>query len=130
MPRQKTKFWQSPAFKELKRIWEERLRESGFIDAEKNGDLMQNSSNAYRTKNEVVIEGKRRYYELLGQCCHDETFTDEVDAYVMFQRSQGVPIKDIRAALKSRGERSGHETIRKIIRHYEALWKIKTKKKR
>lgn len=129
MPRQKTrKFWQTSQFKSLQKVWEQKLRDSGFKDAEADGKLRQNAANSYRTKELAVIESKQSYYEVLGQKYHEEQFKDQVDAYVIERRSQGVSLIQIRQELKSQGKKNGRETIRKIIRFYERKWRIAKKR--
>lgn len=124
MPRQK--FWQTQKFKELQRIWEERLRASGFIDAESNGKLRQNAFNSYRTQIHTVIENKQRYFELLGHWHHQEEFNNDIEKYIMERRSEGISIKQIGIELKAAGKRiSNRVSIGRIIRHYEKKWAIK-----
>lgn len=125
----KRKFWQTERFKELQRKWNEKLRDSGFIDAERDGKLIQNSANSYRTQIREVIENKQRYFELLGQWYHEEMFTNSVHNFVMRRRSEGISQKQISRELRDIGEINSHETVRKIIRYYEYKWQIKTKKK-
>lgn len=125
MPKHKTiKFWQTSKFKNLQKIWNKKLEESGFCDAEANGKLRQNSANCYRTKVCTVIANKQRYFELLGQRFHEENFMDPVDAYVIERRAQGTSFVKIREELRSQGKKNGRETIRKIIRFYERKWNI------
>lgn len=121
------KFWKTQKFKSLKSEWEKKLRNSGFIDIEdERGRLKQNAGNSYRTTVQVSIESKRRYYELLAQGYHKEKcFRDTVEKIVMLLRSRGVKITDIEKGLRSINQRSHHDTLRKIIRKYEARWKIK-----
>lgn len=123
------KFWQTQKFKQLQAKWEEKLRQSGFVDIEdEKNRLRQNAGNSYRTTTYILIENKRRYYELLGQGYHREKeFRDTVEKIVMLLRARGLKIKDICLGLESVNERSHRDTVRKIIRHYEARWKIKKK---
>ena len=122
------KFWQTEKFKRIERVWEEKLRQSGFNDIENAGKkLKQNAGNSYRTVISTVIDGKQRYFELLSQHFHDEVFTDEIERFVMERRSQGAKIKEIVIDLKGMGvkRRTHRETIRLIIQSYENKWKIK-----
>lgn len=122
MPKQK--FWQTQRFKDLQKKWEERLKNSGFIDHERNGKLTQNAANSYRTQSLAVIENKQRYYELIGQRCHDEDFSDPVEKYVMSRRAEGIGTKQIGQELKDINQKNSIETIRKIIRFYEKKWGV------
>lgn len=125
----KQKFWRAPKFKELEKVWEKKLADSGFIDAEKlinaTRVFRQRASNSYRGEFSVICENKQRYYELLGHYYHDEKFQDPVNALVMERRSNGIKIKHICIELKKLGERNHRDTIRKIIRFYEFKWGIK-----
>lgn len=122
------KFWQTQKFKELLELWEEKLRASGFKDAETKGNLRPNPYDSCRVDNQVQVDGKLRYFELLGQAHHAEKYEDEVASYVMEKRSNGVSTKQIGIELKLLGKRNSTETIRKIIRHYEGLWGLKKKR--
>lgn len=131
MPRQaRRKFWQTPRFKELQKEWEDRLKESGFIDAEAKGNLRQNALNAYRTQIHTVIENKRRYYELLGHYYHEEDFSCPVEKYVMERYASGISRPQIRKELKAAGKKNGRETIGKIVSFYAKKWGLKKKNNR
>lgn len=123
------KFWKTQRFKELRSEWEERLKNSGFVDIEdEKGRLKQNAGNSYRTTTHTIIESKQRYYELLNQGYHHEgQFRDAVEKIVMLLRARGLKIKDICHGLRSIKRRCHRDTVRRIIRHYEARWKIKRK---
>lgn len=123
------KYWQTKAFRDLQKIWNEKLREAGFEDAEAliNGQLVlrQRATNSYRGISDVQRENKILYYELLAQNTYLEAFCDRVDRLVMERRSQGIKIKVISEELRQLGERCHRETIRHIIRKYEVKWKIR-----
>ena len=123
------KFWQSQKFKKLQSKWEEKLRASGFKDIEdEKNRLRQNAGNSYRTTTHVLIENKRRYYELLAQGYHQEKeFRDTVERIIILLRYRGLKIKDICYGLEAINERSHRDTVRKILRRYETRWKIRTK---
>lgn len=117
--------WRSGAFKQLKGEWYKKIQELGFVDIEdEHGRLKQNASNSYRTSIQPVIESKLRYYELLGQMAHQETFRDHVERLIIERRSNGVKFKDICRELKEMGERCHKSTIRRIMRYYERKWGI------
>jgi hypothetical protein len=120
------KFWQTKKFKKLQNVWNEKLKASGFNDAESEYRLKLPADHCYcwaRTKEER--ENKLRYYVLLGQHFHAEEFQDAVDALVMERRAEGIKIKHISEELRQLGERCHRETIRYIIRRYEIKWGIK-----
>lgn len=120
------KFWNTDRFKWLQREWEIKLKESGFKDIEdENGRLKQNAANSYRTSIHAVIDGKQRYFELLGQWHHERDFKNDIERLVMQRRSEGVLIKDILMELESIGKKRHWDTVRLIIRFYERKWGIK-----
>lgn len=125
----KTKFWQTKEFEKLKRDWYGRLEKAGFKDAEEEIKgrtyLRQSALNCYRGNNETEIEGKQRYFELLGQKFFEEQdFRDEIEEFVMEKRVGGVKSVAISKTLERVGERCHKDTVRKIIRKYEARWKV------
>src|ERR1035437_2318069 len=64
-----SEFWKVKGFSELLKEWAKKLADSGFTDVEIeiNGErlLKQNSSNAFRTQDPMIISSKQRYYELV-----------------------------------------------------------------
>lgn len=90
--------------------------------------MRQRACNSYRTSLHVIIENKRRYYDILGQMHYDESFKDDVEKLVIGRRSMGIKIKDICAELKDIGERNHRNTVMKILRYYEAKWGILKKR--
>lgn len=126
MPRQLAKkFWQTRKFKDLQKEWEEKLRDSGFVDHEKNGFLTQNALNCYRTIDRLKIEAKERYYELLGQFHHEEDYSCPIEEFVMERLSEGATRRQINRELKEQGLGRTRETVRNIIRFFEKKWQIK-----
>lgn len=128
----KTKFWQTRQFETLKNEWYLKLEEAGFKDAEEDvkgrNYLKQSALKCYRGTSETEIESKRRYYELLGHGFHEEeNFRDEIEEFVMEKRMRGIKSVEISKILERVGERCNKDTIRKIIRKYEARWLIKKK---
>lgn len=127
------KFWKTQNFKALQTKWEEKLRDSGFVDIETRPfgrgqhrhALKQRADNCYRTRCHAIIEAKQRYYELLCQGYHQERgFRDSAEKIVMLLRSRGINIKVICRGLRAVRERNNHDTVRKIIRRYEKRWRI------
>lgn len=125
------KFWQTAKFKELERLWYERLESIGFKDAEKtingNSVLKQRASNSYRAAHQIEREAKLAYYNLLAGYYQQATIQDPVERLVIERRSEGFKIKQISEELRRLEERCHRETIRNIIRKYEIKWGIKKK---
>lgn len=128
----KPKFWQSQTFKELEKEWDEKLKESGFEDAEKAIGgirvLRQRASNCYRSVSAVQRENKQRYFELLNSHSALELFEDRIEALIMARRASGYKIKQICEELRAMNERCHRQTIRLIIQKYELKWGIKKRK--
>ncbi len=129
------KYWQSRKLIKLEKIWYEKLRDSGFVDAEKVAGkekvLVQRASNAYRQASETERESKADYFRLLCIYGHDEIFPDKITEIVMLRRSFGRSLKEIHDELKLAGIKehqiynTSRQTIRFIIRSYENKWGIR-----
>jgi hypothetical protein len=124
------KYWQTKGFKNLEAIWELKLAESGFNDAEttikNNRVLKQNSSNCYRQAPQVVRENKERYFSMLTHCMEYMPPKDRVDRLVMHYLSLGSKIREICEMIRSVGGPNHRQTIRFIIRRYEQAWGIRS----
>lgn len=147
------KFWRSSEFKKLQSEWEEKLRQSGFEDAEKEvgGDrvLKQRADYAYRSSTTATIEAKEEYFQLLSSWVRIETQFDgesffqlplplpgvdplelkrniSSDRLIMEMTAAGKNIQEISRELKRRRmEKHNRDTIRYIRRRYEDRWGIR-----
>lgn len=123
------KYWETNSFKALEKDWEEKLKQSGFKDAEETikGEklLIQQSSNVYRQAVPLIRESKMDYYQLIMVNLADNPPEDEVELLVMTRLSEGKKIGDISTELATLGERCHRQTIRFIKRKYEDQWNIK-----
>lgn len=129
----KVKYWQKSSFERLRDYWYEKLKEIGFIDAEKTiGEcqlLVQNSPNVYRQAPQVVVEAKKQYFDLLlkgllkkqqlGKKLRERR-QDKIERYIIERRSDGAKIVDIATEINWH-----RQTVRYVIRKYEAKWRIK-----
>ncbi len=107
--------------------WIQKLKESGFEDAEASGRLKQRADNSYRTKNLTLIDAKQLYFDLLGQWAHEEEFKSEIHRIIIERRSNGVKIKDIVAELRRLPwlrRRRHSDNVRRVLRYYEKKWLI------
>jgi hypothetical protein len=131
------KFWQTAKFEAASLEWEARLRDSGFVDVERQikGErhLTKPASlpNRLNETAEVVRESRLKYFTLLSQKCHDERrFEDESDRLIMERTAEGRTIREISLELYRLGmPKSNRDTIRYVRRRYESRWGIKSWKK-
>lgn len=114
------KFFETRAFKELKNVWDEKLKQSGFVDFEKNEKLKQNSANSYRQANQLLREAKLEYFRLITYKAHEDEHISPIDLTVMTLRGDGIPIQTIAEEIQIH-----RQTVRYIIRRYEHAWGIK-----
>lgn len=140
--------WKSKEFKKLKKEWEQNLKNSGFVDVEKDigGDrvLKQSSDYAFRRKETTqdVREAKETYFALLSEWVQKESFEDDVysqltlfkelqnispDRLIMERTAEGKTIQEISREMKLLGLfKHNRDTIRYIRRRYEDKWGIKS----
>lgn len=122
-------FWRSKTFRDLQKVWYERLSEDGFKDHEKLvGDemaLRQTAYKAYRGAEELEIETKSMYYSLLSERIISASFSSDVDRLILTWYAEGEKIKIICEELEKLGERRCRGTVRFTIRKYEMAWGMK-----
>jgi hypothetical protein len=126
------KFWKSKEFEEAQRVWEAKLKESGFKDIEKRlptGTEQRALNPANRDRQEAEAE----YYRLISlKVSEEELFENEMDRLIMERIAEGKKITEISAELKAKlppgKQRSRHNrrTIRYIRRRYENKWGIRS----
>lgn len=125
----KAEFWETKNFKELQSLWDDILKDSGFIDIEENvgkdKELKQNSSNVYRSSSSIECEAKLQYHRLLSECAQKTEFDDEIDRFIMLKRAEGLKICEISDELKKIKQKNHRQTIRYIIRKWEKEWGIR-----
>lgn len=135
-----------PRLEALKRQWEEKLKQSGFEDAEKEigGErvLRQSADYAYRRKEQTpeIRAIKLSYFMLLAQRISEETeFEDKFDKLIMERTAEGLSAtriaEEVRAIMwieaglpwqkKKRRGSANRKTIRMIRRRYETRWGIR-----
>lgn len=123
------KFYQTERFKEQEIIWEEKLKASGFIDAEQSigsaRKLKQYCPNVYRQSTKAAREAKTIYYALIAEKIYTEVFTNDIHKYIMSRVSDGQKLTSIHDELKSTRGAPCYEMIRFIVKRFEYRWRIK-----
>lgn len=123
------RYWETKDFKALYKIFEQKLKEGGFIDAERTIDgkrmLIQYSSNVYRQAPAVDREAQIDYYSLVGEYIEKTVFKTKLDERIMRLVADGEKISEIVRKINTTGIYVHRQTVRFIIRRYENKWKIK-----
>jgi len=127
------KFWKSKEFLEEKAKWDQKLKDSGFVDAEKElsgkSVLIAFSSDEGCWKNKGLArrEEREEYYTALYQCFIKETdFADESDRLIMERTAEGKSKREISDELKEKKQKKhNRDTITYIRRRYENKWGIR-----
>lgn len=135
------RFWKSKAFQELKEEWDEKLKETGFEDAEKEVDgktVLKRSSYFISSRGKSrdnMKEAEREYCQLLEYLVsREENFEDRLDKIIMERTAEGKSIREISDELKDQpkiklknkmGNKSDRNTIAYVRRRYENKWGIK-----
>src|SRR5262245_22924750 len=95
----KAKYWETKEFKDLEREWYERLRLSGFDDAEKsiNGTriLKQRASNSFRGAIALIRDSKFEYFRLMATAMACEGFSNPIHRFILERRANGFKIIEI-----------------------------------
>ncbi len=108
-------------FQKLQREWYQNLADTGFRDAEADGEPTKYVSLTKRETDE-------QYFEILNMLIHSEktVWKREIDRRILTMYAEGARIKDICHALRMSGDGRCRESIRFIIRKYEHAWMIRT----
>lgn len=138
------RFRKSSEFQKLKSDWDKKLKDSGFVDAEREVDgfvkLKVATSDTGRfgdifrhSKDKVKREAQQEYFHLLSQAVSRATdFEDDSDRLIMERTAEGKTIREIsielRSLLPEDRQRSKHnrDTIRYVRRRYENKWGVKS----
>lgn len=132
-------------FKNLQKIWYNKLRDTGFIDIEtadpfleqrlkiehrrffskQNKHIGDRSVYAWR---EPALEAKIKYYLDLTHLVNDPKtyFRNDMDRIVMVMHSDGYRFPEIVRFLAAFGYKRKKRSIRYLIRRYEHLWGLRT----
>lgn len=123
-------FWRNKKFKTLTVIWNKKLEESGFNDAEieLKGDraLKQRATNSYRQASELERESRLEYYSFLGYLAHNTKFKDGTEELIMIRNSEGIESTEIINELKQNGISIHKQTVNYIIKRWHTKWGIKS----
>jgi|SRR5271166_402205 len=121
--------WKTKELKELYLEWEQRLKDSGFEDAEQTvGNdrvLKQFSTNFSRQEPMEQTLARGRYYDLLRHQLNSVRFKNPIHKYVMHRTADGAKNSEIHAELLSKGQSVNIHTVYLIIRRYEYLWGVR-----
>lgn len=124
----KPPYWTTVKFKKLSKQWDEKLKNKGFVDAEKDtasGRALITSSYPLRNKGKGFEASKEDYYRLMGQAVYNnEAFDSALDRLILLRHVEGVMIKDICKELQARGQSRDRGTVSNIIKRYEKKWKV------
>jgi hypothetical protein len=126
----KTPYWTTKKFKKLQDVWNKRLEQDGFRDAEKNSRGVERNliahSNPFRHSTSDEVEVKQEYFERMSHKAYNAlSKANPLDRLTMTRYVEGTMIKDIVKELRARGMYKPRQTVSKIIKKYEKLWKIK-----
>ena len=126
--------WKSKKLSDLKKEWEQKLQDSGFIDIEKEvrGErvLKQFSANAFRTTDTLTISSKQEFFGLIGRRVAGDKQMSAKEREIMTQYSQGIQQRQIIEHLQKLGIKCSRITITRTVNRYLTRWQIPTNKKR
>lgn len=111
------------ALEDLKARWYQKLKESGFKDAEdKNGRLKdwpnQRIPRDYSTD---TFKEKQEYYRLASQLYYDYPFPNTLHHRIWGLHSAGESLREIAQKLRSKKNKLNKDSLQKIISKYARL---------
>ena len=105
--------------KDLQATWDQKLKDSGFVDAEdrKTGKLKMWHSQAFRQRTTpVTFAAKKAYFEKASRFLHTYEFESLEESLVWIMHADGRYIREIAAALKLAGYETNKDRVNKMIR--------------
>ena len=106
------------SLEELKKIWERKLKKSGFEDIEtKNGTLANTThSGGNLDKRRVTWQSQEEYYRLARYFLNDYMFKKPVHRVIWEYHSEGISVRDIVKLLnKVRRKKTDRQTVWELI---------------
>jgi hypothetical protein len=112
-------------FLDLQKVWDKKLKDSGFEDAEqrKDGNLKEWATRKFRSKLKgSYYEQKKEYYlsreeyfRVAGFFLHDHDFSTEMERLIWELHSEGISIVDITNFLKKKWKKLNVYKVRTTI---------------
>lgn len=116
--------------KQLLSLWDKRLRDSGFQDAEKNGELIQWDSHYFHARyTPDEFQAKQEYYQWAEALTHTHPFKSETDRHIWKLHAEGMSVREIARKLKARGVQTHKDHVARTIvriRGWEVTAKCKS----
>ena len=115
----------SKEFLKLQKKWYEKLKKSGFEDAETGPYLKQYSSRLFETNQHKMINNnntelyyatKEQYYRIAGHFLHEHVFQDPIHKTIWQEHSEGLSVREI-----GKLHRLGPNVIQRIVKHYATI---------
>lgn len=114
----------SKEFLALQRKWYKKAEKSGFEDIEQPDENLKIWSYRFvkACENDPTLhQSKEEYYRLAGSFLHEHLFKDQKSRLIWQMHSEGVSIRNIVKALKSRRFKTYRREVHQIIQDLAAL---------
>lgn len=111
-------------FEKLKAEWNKKLKDSGFVDIEKDGRLIELHSHRFnREKHKYSFggwEAKQEYYRLAEMFCNTYKFKTELDHVIWEYHTNGIGAPEISKILyKAKVAKMSQATVWLVIKRLE-----------
>lgn len=121
---------QQKNFKKLQAIWKKKLKESGFVDIEKNEDILKQyvtSKNSKGKLNGATLEDRTRvqevtqdYYRMAGHFLHDYKFSDDDEKRIWTLHAEGLSLRQIVKIISTRRHKISRHSIHMLVKDLAA----------
>lgn len=127
----KPRFWETNKFKNLETKFNNKLKDSGFKDIEKDyNGIRRIKSRADRVTRQPIniVAAKIQYFDTLSMKTFTHRFKPDqnVEELILSMRAEGKSILDIVKELKNKEIQRHRTTVTFIIRRFEHMWGIRT----
>lgn len=127
----KDKFWKTKEFEKLEKKWYDKLKKSGFEDAEKTvaGEKLlkkfAKSLTYFPQVNSIVVrEGRAYYYQMAEQKANAATYSEDWHKTVMLKHAEGLNNVEISKELMKQKVSKTRQQVAAVIKKYMSDWQV------
>ena len=102
--------------KKLQTLWDKKLKQSGFNDIERGGQLIQWDSHYFFARyTPEEFEAKHNYYLWASRLTHSHPFQSETDRQIWKLHAEGLGVREIALRLKAKGVKTHKDFVARTI---------------
>jgi len=109
----------------LKKLWYQKLRESGFKDIERKDGTVGRGAPRVDNLNDVQKQAIQDYYSMCRNFLEEHTFDNEVERFIWSLHSEGTSVRDISNQLQKINITKKKDATWYVVKRLVALMKTR-----